>query len=108
MVSIKETKSKADKYSMEDDISCYMCSDEVLLSFSYKPEIIVIKILQVNLGDDYRGHLDAAHGIKKNFNYFMQQVSITVHLLPNANSNPPLKFQIARLTVSIFTSPGCK
>ena len=31
--------------------------------------------MQVNLGDDYRGHLDAAHGIKKNFNYFMQQVS---------------------------------
>jgi len=44
-----------DKYSMEDDISCYMCSDEV------------------NLGDDYRVHLDTAHGIKKNFNYFMQQ-----------------------------------
>ena len=32
----------------------------------------------MNLGDDYRGHLDAAHGIKKNFNYFMQQVSPSI------------------------------
>ena len=30
--------------------------------------------LQVNLGDDYRGHLVAAHGVKHNFNYYMQQV----------------------------------
>ena len=30
------------------------------------------------MGDDYRGHLDAAHGIKKNFNYFMQQVSPSI------------------------------
>ena len=34
--------------------------------------------MKVNLGDDYRVHLDAAHGIKKNFNYFMQQVSLPI------------------------------
>ena len=36
--------------------------------------ICVHDILQVNLGDDYRGHLVAAHGVKHNFNYYMQQV----------------------------------
>ena len=34
--------------------------------------------LQVNLGDDYRGHLVAAHGVKHNFNYYMQQVRIRI------------------------------
>ena len=28
----------------------------------------------MNLGDDYRVHLDAAHGIMRNFNFFMQEV----------------------------------
>ena len=37
MVNTKETKSRADKYSMEDDISCYMCSDEVLSSIFQRP-----------------------------------------------------------------------
>ena len=78
MVNTKEAKSRADKYSMEDDISCYMCSDEALLSVCQ----IFIKFSQkVNLGDDYRVHLDTAHGIKKNFNYFMQQVLLPISLL---------------------------
>ena len=29
MVNTKEMKNRADKYSMEDDISCFMCGDEV-------------------------------------------------------------------------------
>ena len=78
MVTTKQTKSRADKYSMEDDISCYMCSDQVMFSVFAVKSYSYRNLIKVNLGDDYRVHLDTAHGIKKNFNYFMQQVSLPI------------------------------
>ena len=72
MLNMKEAKNRADKYSMEDDIPCFICGEQVLVSGAWC--IYVHDNLQVNLGDDYRGHLVAAHGVKHNFNYYMQQV----------------------------------
>ena len=39
MVNTKEMKNRADKYSMEDDISCFMCGDEVYCSDKTNKEI---------------------------------------------------------------------
>ena len=44
MVTTKQTKNRADKYSMEDDISCYMCSDQVMLSVFADKRVLVIEI----------------------------------------------------------------
>lgn len=45
----------ADKFSMEDDIKCFNCKENV------------------NLGDDYEAHLLIAHDIRHNYPFYMQK-----------------------------------
>ena len=32
MLNMKEAKNRADKYSMEDDIPCFICGEQVFVS----------------------------------------------------------------------------